>query len=42
MPGKEKMKRSSNLYYLICKTSNIRFIYDNVIAKNTKNRKKSS
>ena len=34
------MKRLNNLYYNICKTANIRFIYDGVISKNTKNRKR--
>ena len=34
------MKRLNNLYYKICKTSNIRFIYDGVISKNMKNRKR--
>lgn len=34
------MKRVNNLYYNICKLDHIRYIYDNVIYKNTKNKRK--
>lgn len=34
------MKRANNLYYSICKLDNIRYIYDDIIAKNTKNKKR--
>ena len=34
------MKRVNNLYYNICKLNNIRYIYDNVIYKNTRNKRK--
>ncbi len=34
------MKRRNNLYYEICRLSNIRFIYDQIIYKNTRNKRK--
>ena len=35
-----KMKKKNNLYYSICNLNNIRYIYDNKVKKNTKNKKK--
>lgn len=34
------MKRINNLYYNICNIENIRFIYDKIVSKNTKNKRK--
>lgn len=34
------MKRKNNLYYSICKIENIRYIYDEIVAKNTRNKRK--
>ena len=34
------MKRVNNLYYRICNLDHIRFIYDDVVSKNTKNKRK--
>lgn len=34
------MKRKSNLYFQICKLDHIRYIYDEVVSKRTKNKKK--
>lgn len=32
------MKHINNLYYNICNIENIRFIYDKIVSKNTKNK----
>lgn len=34
------MKRKNNLYYSICKIENIRYVYDEIVSRNTKNKKK--
>lgn len=34
------MKCINNLYYNICNIENIRFIYDKIVSKNTKNKRK--
>lgn len=34
------MRRINNLYYHICNIENIRFIYDKIVSKNTKNKRK--
>ncbi len=34
------MKRKNNLYYSICKIQNIRYVYDEIVSKNTKNKGK--
>ena len=34
------MKRINNLYYNIYNIENIRFIYDKIVSKNTKNKRK--